>query len=170
MCAAVGISLRIIRAQRSPVLVFWPSSRPEGQLARESVRCECCDCADLQECPGHRKAGNACSGDERGCSGAGESRSDRAVGRGNVGIGRYKDGPRNDVGERRSSGAQHSLDIVDGPRRLGRRVMAGDLARLVHAVLAADVDRRRPRGNYGSVAKGRAPHEAIGLQVSNFHD
>ena len=106
----------------------------------------------------------------RASAGAGQSRSDRTVGRGNVGIGRDKDRPRNDVGERRSSGAQHSLDIVDGPHRLGRRVMVSDdLASLVHAVLAADVDRHRPRGNYGSMAEGRAPHEAIGLQVPNLH-
>src|SRR5262249_15236201 len=49
-------------------------------------------------------------------------------------------------------------------------VMAGDdLASLVDAVLAADVDGRCPRGNYGSMAKGGAPHEAIGPQVSNLH-
>src|SRR5215472_14875783 len=140
-----------------------------GSPTAKSIRCNCGDRADLQERPGHRQASNTCSGDERGCSGAGEPRSDRAVGRGHVGIGRNKYRPRNDVGERRPGGAQHRLDVVDGPHRLGRRVMAGDdLASLVHAVLAADVDRRRPRGNYGSMAKGRAPHEATGLQVSNL--
>ena len=34
--------------------------------------------------------------------------------------------PRNDVGQRRTGGAQHSLDIIDGPHRLGRSVLAGD--------------------------------------------
>ena len=135
-----------------------------------SIRRECRYCADLQECPGHRKASNTCGGNERRCSGAGESRSDRTVGRGNVGVGHNKYRPRNDVGERRSGGAQHSLHIVNRPHRLGRGVMVGDdLASLVNAVLAADVDRRRPRGNYGSMAKGRASHEAIGLQGSNLH-
>jgi hypothetical protein len=128
------------------------------------------DCADLQQRPRHRKASNTGSGHERRRSGAGEPRSDCGVGRGRVGIGRNKHRPRDDVGQRRSGGAQHRLDIVDGPHRLGRRVLAGnDLASLVHAVLAADVDRRRPRGNDGSMAEGRAPHEASGLQVPNLH-
>ena len=83
MCAAFGTGLRDDPAQRSCVLVFSPSSCPEGQLARESVRCECRDCANLQERSGHRKASNTCSGNERRRSGAGESRSDHAVGRGN---------------------------------------------------------------------------------------
>ena len=162
--------------------LYW-SSAPDGDRSgrlailvrgvhspRRSIHREGRDCADLQERPGHRKASNTCSGNERRCSGAGEPRSDRTVGRGHVGIGRNKYRPRNDVGQRGSGSAQHSLDIVDGPHRLGRRVMASDdLASLVHAVLAADVDRRRPRGNYGSMAKGGTPHEAIGLQVSNLH-
>src|SRR5262249_17495561 len=57
MCAAAGINLRTIRAQRSP---SGHRGARRGQLARESVRCECCDCADLEECSGHRKAGNTC--------------------------------------------------------------------------------------------------------------
>jgi len=110
------------------------------------------------------------SGNQRRCPGAGEPRSDRAVGRGHVGIGGDQYRPRHDVGECRPGGAQHNLGVVEGPHRLGRRVTAGDdLAGLVHAVLAADVDHRRPRGNDGSMAKGGAPHEAIGLQVPNLH-
>jgi len=30
MGAAAGVNVRTIRAQRSRVVVFWPSSRPEG--------------------------------------------------------------------------------------------------------------------------------------------
>ena len=156
---------RVLARRRVSARASWAGCTPA-----KSIRCDCRDCADLQERPGHRQASNTGSGNERRCSSAGEPRSDRTVGRGHVGIGRNKYRPRNDVGERRSGGAQHSLDIIDGPHRLGRRVMASDdLASLVRAVLAADVDRRRPRGNYGSMAKGRAPHEAIGLQVSNLH-
>src|SRR5215475_3486441 len=58
-----------------------------GAPTAKSIRRDRRDRADLQERPGHRKARNTCSGHERGCSGAGEPRSDRTVGRGHVGIG-----------------------------------------------------------------------------------